>query len=1080
MQSNVWYEFALQQVAAETYWDAVDLKNRTEVLDALELGNNNPGFSQTGFTRLTSTQAEEFIKRYKVVDHHPNDATGFSATLLYDTKENRYTLSFRSSEYRLPQDGGDFDRDVLGADTEINKYGLAFGQLDSMQRYFENLSSGKNWKGVQTEQLAQFKDLIASGGQINVTGYSLGGHLATVFTETHLTQVSAAYVFNSPGRGNLQGSLSAVLTYFRQVMNDPALAVGVPHNETYQKALAAANSPLPSNIYSDPRYRWAVLATSTRFHTVKPLLSSAGLGNGADAKIQSIYGKATHGDIELVANSGVHTSNKVNVFIEDQPDIQGLLGHLPGLWDWLNKLLAGKGDFGTTHSLALLIDSLALAKVIQATNSSLTIATVGQIFAAAADERAHGVLGTGTGTAEGSSLEKILDSLRKLFSGAAVASTRFDASEGGFGNYENRTLFQQNVSSLEMQVAGKPSAKVETLAGVSAGQLFSLAYSDVAYRYALKELIPFAVVGVPDLYTSFNNGGALQIYSPASAPEGQLTADYLTDRSDLLYWKNAKNIGDIEGTVRERGAKASDYEDRTSGLMIAVRNTSASFSSVVNIRKVIFGSDLDETGSKAIIGGAGDDRLYGGGGVDVLSAGAGRDYIEGNSGVDTLEGGDDDDILVGGAGDDILRGGKGVDTYVVGNDKDTINDEDGRGIVVDGNGRRIAGLFVKQGSQYVFVDDPNIVATRNSPLTITLENGARVVVENFDDGEFGIKLTEQPKPTLTPPDDTVIGTLNADDLFVPVGATAAYLLSAGASSDLLRGGKGNDTLNGDAGNDYLVGGKGDDDFFGGAGDDFILLGAGADYAEGGPGADFIGYWGFEFFPTLTLAVGGWPVNFRDGFSWGTTVLQNEANGYLEIGTVTLRGENAFGQSLEGVAPPTNEADPSYVGSFELLGGEGNDLIVGGPGNDTILGDDADDALLGQRGDDTMFGGVGNDLLAGNIGSDYLDGGPGDDTLRGEDGDDVLFGGSGTDVLYGDVNFADAPFENHGSDYLDGGEDADTLFGLGGDDTLFGGEGADVLYGDGDFVPEDFQGDDYLDGEDGNDILFGHGGDDELF
>ena len=133
-------------------------------------------------------------------------------------------------------------------------------------------------------------------------------------------------------------------------------------------------------------------------------------------------------------------------------------------------------------------------------------------------------------------------------------------------------------------------------------------------------------------------------------------------------------------------------------------------------------------------------------------------------------------------------------------------------------------MFVKQGSQYVFVDDPNIVATRNSPLTITLENGARVVIENFDDGELGIKLTEQPKPTLTPPDDTVIGTLNADDLFVPAGATAAYLLSAGASSDLLRGGKGNDTLNGDAGNDYLVGGKGDDDFFGGGGDDFILLG----------------------------------------------------------------------------------------------------------------------------------------------------------------------------------------------------------------------------------------------------------------
>jgi Ca2+-binding RTX toxin-like protein len=227
-------------------------------------------------------------------------------------------------------------------------------------------------------------------------------------------------------------------------------------------------------------------------------------------------------------------------------------------------------------------------------------------------------------------------------------------------------------------------------------------------------------------------------------------------------------------------------------------------------------------------------------------------------------------------------------------------------------------------------------------------------------------------------------------------------------------------------------------------------------------------------------VGGWGVNFRDGFSWGTKLQQNEANGSLEIGTVTLRGQSALGQSLEGVVAPGNEADAAYVDSFELLGGEGNDLVVGGPGNDTVLGDEGDDALLGQRGDDTMFGGEGDDLLAGNIGNDYLDGGPGADTLQGEDGDDTLFGGDGADFLYGDINFLDGPFDTHGSDYLDGGDGDDTLFGFGGADTLFGGDGADVLHGDAEFLPDEFQSDDYLDGEGGNDILLGYGGDDELF
>ena len=169
--SSLSYDFALQQIAAESYLGSSLHPTRAR---RLRDGNNDRRVILQGqfsaFTRMTPDQADEFMQRYQIIDHHPNDATGFSATLLYDTKENRYTLSFRSSEYRLSQDGGDFDRDVLGADTEINKYGLAFGQLDSMQRYFENLSSGKNWKGVQTEQLAQFKDLIASGGQINVTG----------------------------------------------------------------------------------------------------------------------------------------------------------------------------------------------------------------------------------------------------------------------------------------------------------------------------------------------------------------------------------------------------------------------------------------------------------------------------------------------------------------------------------------------------------------------------------------------------------------------------------------------------------------------------------------------------------------------------------------------------------------------------------------------------------------------------------------------------------------------------------------------------------------------------------------------
>lgn len=97
-QSNVttWLQFALQQVAAESYLDGPGTREQI-----LQLGNNRSGFPETGFTRMTTQQAQQFVQRYQVVDHHANDATGFSATLMKDLSDptgKTYTLSFRSSE----------------------------------------------------------------------------------------------------------------------------------------------------------------------------------------------------------------------------------------------------------------------------------------------------------------------------------------------------------------------------------------------------------------------------------------------------------------------------------------------------------------------------------------------------------------------------------------------------------------------------------------------------------------------------------------------------------------------------------------------------------------------------------------------------------------------------------------------------------------------------------------------------------------------------------------------------------------------------------------------------------------------
>ena len=195
-----WYSAVLQQMAAESYlngWSALSLQDRVR---RLELGNNNFQIESNqaespilpGTTRMTATQAEEFLTRYEIVSHLPNTASGFSATLMREIGTDIYTLAFRSTEYRPSEAGGDRERD-FGANREIAFKGFAFGQIASMEIYYEHLLLGEtfNPNSSQWEHDAKLEDFTRlfgggrSDGTLNVSGYSLSGNLASVFTALH-------------------------------------------------------------------------------------------------------------------------------------------------------------------------------------------------------------------------------------------------------------------------------------------------------------------------------------------------------------------------------------------------------------------------------------------------------------------------------------------------------------------------------------------------------------------------------------------------------------------------------------------------------------------------------------------------------------------------------------------------------------------------------------------------------------------------------------------------------------------------------------------------------------------------------
>ena len=172
-QIRTWLDFALQQFAAESYLHRF-LSGELQLDQVLQLGNNNqPGALPNaallpGKTRMANQQITEFAERYQIVDHHANDATGFSATLMRDTTTGKYTLSFRSTESAPTAEGGDRERDFFGADVEIGASGFAFGQLAAMEEYFTRLKQGIKSDGTVDAGLQTF--FSNPTHQLNVIG----------------------------------------------------------------------------------------------------------------------------------------------------------------------------------------------------------------------------------------------------------------------------------------------------------------------------------------------------------------------------------------------------------------------------------------------------------------------------------------------------------------------------------------------------------------------------------------------------------------------------------------------------------------------------------------------------------------------------------------------------------------------------------------------------------------------------------------------------------------------------------------------------------------------------------------------
>lgn len=156
-------------------------------------------------SRFAPTEAEKIGKEWTVVDHLSNTETGFSGTLFQNKDTKGYVLSMRRTEFI-----DDVMRDGVATNVqEIKAFGWAFGQISDMEaRYAKLKESGK----------------LPSGAKLDVTGYSLDGHLTTAFNLMHNSELNGGQVvnFNAAGVGQLKNgaTLDNVIKDFNELRSD--------------------------------------------------------------------------------------------------------------------------------------------------------------------------------------------------------------------------------------------------------------------------------------------------------------------------------------------------------------------------------------------------------------------------------------------------------------------------------------------------------------------------------------------------------------------------------------------------------------------------------------------------------------------------------------------------------------------------------------------------------------------------------------------------------------------------------------------------------------------------------------------
>jgi Ca2+-binding RTX toxin-like protein len=731
-------KYANLQTAAEARLDLFNYSSPSGLEDALKYGNNRS-------SKFTDVLAAQFTSEWSVVDHKPNTSTGFSGTLFRNNATGELVLSFRSTEFaddaardnqatnamEIRPFGYAFgqiadmkawtdnllDTNKINANQPLTVTGYSLGghlagafseiypNLATATYTFNGAGIGKPVTGGLNALIQEFNNRRLAGNNLDLFNtpwvrslyQDLYGQLRTSNSALSLVKINEA--IETAKSASEQGTLGLTsAAEYRVLFNalvrikdiaEEAIRVDCLPNSTGNANGVALQSIEALNL----DYQLAVLKAGEKtesYGDLNAIDKAFGTLSRTEENRTNFYDVYGDTSPSMVSNSQRHLGTGTKVWIEDQPEARGSVAS--AVWNNSSvatgvKLLVPEfstNDFGDTHSLVLIVDSLAVQNTLVSLDSKQTKDSLVAILKAASNSKV--LTDTPTqGKADGDTLENVVNDLARIFGQSA---TLVGKNEGGtWANLTDRNKLHDQLKTVEnfiktKELAGKftltasvSSALTDirkdfsSLLGLISGARFGIKAKEGSLDAVNSAL--GSIQGYNAEFNAFSQDKAL-IDQKGDLSKLNYTDNYLNDRSaylNSLVQANLKNQSPLEDgslTVIAPGARNTDFIDLVNNKQVRVRAGVGAG----NAQRVIFGNADADT----INGASEADRLYGGSGADTLDGKGGNDYLEGGVGADTLIGGEGNDQLLGGAGNDTYQ-------FTSAWGKDTITDSDGQGSI---------------------------------------------------------------------------------------------------------------------------------------------------------------------------------------------------------------------------------------------------------------------------------------------------------------------------------------------------------------------------------------------------------------